>query len=201
MAPKVAVIVDEKLGAMDASFGKLTGSILRNRYALGKTGAPYDLYLREDLDAVKAGDYQVVWYMGLLSLTEEEQSYLDEATKQGTWVVWTDGSQSTVYQPDGREHNMDAKIQWGASELSELFGQAGVHRYLEGGQDVLYAGRGWICLHSVEGGDKLIALPFSATVIDPLTETVITSGDSFEVTMNANSTRLFKIVQIGRAHV
>src|SRR3546814_11916836 len=132
MAPKVAVIVDEKLGAMDASFGKLTGSILRNRYALGKTGAPYDLYLREDLDAVKAGDYQVVWYMGLLSLTEEEQSYLDEATKQGTWVVCTDGSQSTVYQPDGQDHNIDAQNTCDASDPREMFRKAGVHSYLEG---------------------------------------------------------------------
>ena len=195
MAPKVAVIVDEKLGAMDASFGGLTGQILHNRYALGKTGAPYDLYLREDLDAVKAGDYQVVWYMGLLSLTDEEQSYLNEAAEGGTWVVWTDGNQSRVYQPNGQVHDKEAKIQWSASELSELFGKAGVHCYLAGGKDVLYAGRGWICLHSADGGDKLVKLPFSAKVMDPDSEVVIAIGDSFGVTMEAKSTRIFKLVQ------
>ena len=195
MAPQVAVVVDEKLGAMDASFGGLTSRLTHNRYALGKTGAPYDFYLREDLDAVKAGDYQVVWYLGLLALTDDEQSYLDDAAEQDTWVVWTDGSQSTIYQPDGQVHRRDAKIQWSASELGELFERAGVHRYLKGGQDVLYAGRGWIRLHSAEGGDKLVKLPFNATVIDPLVETVVANGDAFEVTMEAKSTRLFKLVQ------
>lgn len=196
MAPKVAVVVDEKLGAMDASFGKLTGRILHNRYALGKTAVPYDLYLREDLDAVKEGEYQVVWYMGLLSLTGEEQSYLDEAAGDGTWVIWTDGGQSTIYQPNGQELEMEEKIRWDASELGELFGQAGVHRYLDGGQDVLYAGRGWICLHAVEGGDRWIKLPVNAKVIDLGSEEVIASGNSFKVTMKAKSTRIFRIVQV-----
>jgi len=200
MAPKVAVIVDEKLGAMDASFGKLTGNLLRNRYALGKIGAPYDLYLREDLDAVKAGQYQVVWYMGLLSLTDEEQSFLEEATRQGAWMVWTDGVRSTVYQPDGEVQRMDAKIQWDAPEISELLGRAGVHRYLEGGTDVLYAGRGWICLHTADGGDKLIKLPFRAKVIDPDSEAVIATGDSFEVSMKAKSTRIFRLVKDDLKH-
>ncbi|MEC3880059.1 hypothetical protein [Parapedobacter sp. 10938] len=195
MAPRVAVVVDEKLGAMDASFGALTGGLLHNRYALGKTGVPYDLYLREDLDAVKDGGYQVVWYLGLLSLTEEERSFLDEAASRDIWMIWTDGYESTVYQSDDGVDHMDAKIQWSASELGDLFGKAGVHRYLEGGKDVLYAGRGWICLHSVAGGDKLINLPFSATIIDPIADAVITDGDSFKVAMDANSTRLFKLVQ------
>lgn len=196
MAPRVAVIVDEKLGAMDASFGNLTGHLLHNRYALGKSGTPYDLYLREDLDTLKKGSYQVVWYMGLLSLTEKEQSYLNEAAEQGTWIVWTSGNQSTVYQPDGQVHNKEGKIQWSASELGDLFGRVGVHRYLKGGQDVLYAGRGWICLHSVNGGDKLIRLPFKAKVVDPDSGKTITTGNSFEITMKAESTRIFKIVPL-----
>lgn len=195
MAPKVAVVVDEKLGAMDASFGGLTGGILHNRYALGKTGAPYDLYLREDLDAVKAGGYQVVWYLGLLALTDDEQSYLDEAAEQGAWVVWTDGRQSTIYQPDGSVDRKAEKIQWSASELGELYGRAGVHRYVSDGQDVLYAGRGWICLHSVGGGHKQIDLPFNATVIDPLSDAVLASGDAVEIVMEPKSTQIFKIVQ------
>src|SRR5690606_25173317 len=98
MAPKVAVVIDEKLGAMDASFGKLTDKVFGNRYALGKIAAPYDLYLREDLEAVKQGGYQVVWYLGLLSLTGEERSFVAEASERDTWVVWTDGDQSRVYQ-------------------------------------------------------------------------------------------------------
>lgn len=195
MAPKVAVVVDEKLGAMDASFGELTESILHNRYALGKTGAQYDLYLREDIDAIKEGDYQVVWYLGLLTLNSDEQSYLEEAKKRDVWVVWTTGKQSAIYQPDGQVDYRNAKIQWSASELGELFERAGVHRYLKDEEDVLYAGRGWICLHSEAGGDKLIKLPFKAKIIDPLTEMTVANGDSFEVTLEAKSTRLFKLMQ------
>jgi len=195
MAPRVAVIVDEKLGAMDASFGTLTDKLLRNRYALGKTGAPYDLYLREDLDAVKGGGYQVVWYLGLLSLTKEEQSFLEKAGKQRTWMVWTAGDQSTVYPPHGQAQTMDGKIQWKVSEITDVFEKAGVHRYIEGEQDILYAGRGWICLHSAVGGEKQVKLPFRAKVVDPDAEEVIATGDAFRVTMPPNSTRIFKLVQ------
>lgn len=195
MAPRVAVVVDEKLGAMDASFGALTGEILHNRYALGKSGVPYDLYLREDLDAIKEGGHQVIWYMGLLELTEEERLFLDDAVIRGKWVVWTNGHQSTVYPPNGEAQISEGKLQWSASELGDLFSQAGVHRYLDGGVDVLYAGRGWISLHSVDGGNKVVRLPFSARIIDPLTEKEIAQGESFQVTMTSKSTRLFKLVQ------
>ncbi len=194
MTTNVAVIVDEQLGFMDASFGKLTGSVLHNRYALGRMGAPYDLYLRDDLSLLGQGNYRVVWLMGFRSLTSAERQFIDSATERGAWVIWTDGERSEVFQAEGTSPVTHDAVQWESAALNGLLRQAGVHCYVDGGADVVYAGRGWLCIHSLTGGTKRLRLPVHARVIDPESDQVIAaSADAFEVEMLPNMTKIFRI--------
>ncbi|MBK1438537.1 beta-galactosidase [Parapedobacter sp. ISTM3] len=193
MKAEVAVVVDEQLGFMDASFGKLTGSVLRNRYPLGRMGAPYDLYLRDDLDLLADGDYRVVWLMGVLTLTAAERKFINAATGRGAWVIWTDGHRSEVFQPGDTPLITTEKLQWEAAALNDLLRRAGVHCYVDGGDDVVYAGRGWLCIHSLHGGKKTLRLPFRAKVIDPEDGQVLAEADTFAMHMPPNTTRIFRI--------
>ena len=193
MDPQVAVLVDEKLGFMDASFGTLTGGILHNRYALGKMGAPYDLYLREDIGEVGKNKYRVIWLLGFLKLKPQEEALIASATRHGAWVMWTDGYHTKVYSPGNETSVAEAPLQWDARALNDLLGKANVHRYLQPGGDVLYAGRGWIAVHSAKGGNQLLRLPFKARIIDPQSGKVIAASNQLKINIPPNSTRLFSI--------
>ena len=193
MDPQVAVLVDEKLGFMDASFGTLTGGILHNRYALGKMGAPYDLYLREDIGEVGKNKYRVIWLLGFLKLKPQEEALIASATRHGAWVMWTDGYHTKVYSPGNETSVAEAPLQWDALALNDLLGKANVHRYLQPGGDVLYAGRGWIAVHSAKGGNQLLRLPFKARIIDPQSGKVIAASNQLKINIPPNSTRLFSI--------
>jgi beta-galactosidase len=193
MRPQVAVITDERLQNRDASFGALTGAVTGNRYALGRSGAPYDLFLRGDADSARAG-YKAVWLLGLMDLTAHEQRLIRTWVSKGVTVLHTDGSNTTRYTPRSKKTTPYAgKVKWTAAELGALWEQAGVHRYLQT-DDVLYAGRGWIGVHSLRGGEKLIRLPASATVTDPETgREVAREVRAFNTTLAPGETRLFRV--------
>jgi beta-galactosidase len=191
MDAQVGVIVDEQLTFWDASYGDLSGKILANRYSLGKTGSPYDLLLRADLD--RTDQYKVIWLMGFLQLTEKEQQKVKEWQKKGVLVLWTNGNGTQVFDSSAQPTHLADKLRWSESELRELWKKSGVHCYSESG-DVLYAGRNWISIHTVEGGKRTIKLPFSANIINPVTNNSIeTNTTSFEVDLAPNTTTLYTI--------
>lgn len=192
MDAQVAVLVDEKLGFMDASFGGLAGKILHNRYALGKMGAPYNLYLREDIEEVKKNKYRLVWLLGFLTLTPGEEALIASETAKGSWVLWTNGFETKVYSPVDKKIT-EAPLQWSAQDLNDVLQKANVHRYLQYGGDVVYAGRGWLGIHSAKGGTYVLQLPFKAKIIDPETGKVMANADKLGIDMLPNSTRLFRI--------
>lgn len=193
MSAQVCVIVDEELSFWDASFGKLTENILVNRYPLGKTGAPYDLYLRTDLSDLTSNEYRVIWLMGMLKLNEEETKQIEKWKQQGIMVLWTDGTGTRIYNHDADVIYYKDKFKWSNSELRELWKNAGVHIYLEN-NDVLYAGRKWICVHTVEGGNRTLKFPFYAQVIDPVNNKIIADSTNFiETNLAPRSTTLFRV--------
>lgn len=193
MEAEVGVIVDEEIGFRDTSFGKLSGKILSNRYPLGKTGAPHDLFLRSDLDSVITRDYKIIWLMGLPELKDEERNELEKWLKQGTMVLWTHTNGTKIYNNSEEEIDMYEKFEWSASELRELWKKAGVHIYLDT-DDVLYAGRKWLTLHTTVGGKKVIEFPFYAQVVDPLTKEVLSdSTKSLELKLDSISTKLLVV--------
>ncbi|MCP4593206.1 MAG: hypothetical protein GY842_20915 [bacterium] len=194
MEPQVCVVVDEELCFHDASFGSLTEEILSNRYTLAKTGAPYDLYLRQDLPALDLQRYQVLWLLGIPQLQKAEFEQLRATKKAGITVLWTDTKGTQTQLPNKARQRTPGKFRWTPAELRDLWRQAGVHLYCDS-DDVLYAGRGWLCLHSVPGGKRQIRLPFRARVTDPATREVIHSDVSaFTVDLPPSSTTLLRVV-------
>ncbi|CAL1516461.1 beta-galactosidase [Chitinophaga sp. MM2321] len=195
MKPEVAVVVDERLQEWDKDYGGLTGEITGNRYALGKTGAPYDLYLRTDLNKVSAGQYKVIWLMGIMDPNEQELTLIKKWAAKGMMVLQTDGYGTTIYfKETGTQPTFSKKLRWPASALGKLWDSAGVHRYLNT-EDVVYAGRGWLSVHSVKGGKKELKLPFYAQVSDPVTKKII-AGNTKTVTldMEPGATILLRVV-------
>ena len=190
---QVCVMVDEELSFWDASTGSLTNEILSNRYSLGKTGAPYDLYLRSDFDSLSNTKYKVIWLMGILELKEEELSRVEAWRKQGITVLWTDGNGTSIFKGSEAVSRVDGKLKWQASQLRELWKEAGVHIYLDS-DDVLYIGRGWLCVHTVNGGEKVVTLPCYAQVTDPSTGQIISeSSKQIELNLDPGSTTLYKV--------
>jgi beta-galactosidase len=193
MQAQVCVIVDEELCFWDASYGRLTENILKNRYSLGKTGAPYDLYLRTDLDAVSTTEHRVIWLMGLLELTEEEIHKIEEWRQQGVTVLWTDGTGTRIYNHSEEVTYLQEKFNLSDLQLRELWKEAGVHIYLDA-DDVFYIGRKWMCIHTVKGGDRVVKFPFYAQVIDPLKQQIVAdSTNVIEISLAPKSTTLFRI--------
>lgn len=194
MQPQVAIVVDERLQCWDKDYGGLTATITGNRYALGKTGAPYDLYLRTDLDKVPAGKYKVIWLMGVMEPSKQEQVWITQWAAQGRMVMHTNGYGTTIhFRKDAAQPTVIEKLQWSAAELGTLWGRAGVHRYLDT-EDVVYAGRGWLAVHTVKGGTKQLKLPFNALIIDPLTkETIANFANLVELEMHPGTTRLLRV--------
>lgn len=197
MAPEVVVIVDERLQFWDKSFGPQTEEIIGNRYALGKTGIPYDLLLRTDLDKVSKSDYKVIWFLGLMDLTEKETEFIKEFNQENKSLMVTDNTGTKIYGEDADPIHKDGKIKWAASELGSLWEEKEVHRYQQHG-DVLYAGRGWLTIHTVNGGEKKIKLPFHAKVIDPLlNETIYDSTDTITLSLPPVSTKILRVIPSG----
>jgi beta-galactosidase len=194
MQAEVCVVVDEELCFRDASFGRQTEEILSNRYTLAKSGAPYDLYLRQDLAALDLQHYRVLWLLGIPELHQTESKRLRAAQMEGLPILWTDTQGTQIHWPNDDQRSIRGKFRWTGAELHDLWRQAGVHLYSDG-DDVLYAGRGWLCLHSVAGGKRQIRLPFPAQILNPATQKVIhSSASTFVLDLPKNATTLLRVV-------
>lgn len=188
---QVCLFVDEELSFYDASFGSLSNKILRNRSALAKAGAPYDLFLRSDVDQLSLDPYRVIWLMGLLELTESEQALIDAWRASGKTVLWTNGDGTTVFTP--HEKTDLNKCAFNAKELREIWKNAGVFLYLDT-NDVFYVGRSWLSIHSINGGKRTIRLPFAAKVYDPVGNySLADSASIVEINVPENSTTLLRV--------
>ncbi len=193
MNASFAVFVDEKISFRDASYGGLSGQLLANRYELGKIGAPYEMYLREDLKHVKKKNYQVVWLLGLLDLTQSEEAWIQQFVHDGGTVLHTNQIGTTKFYKNSMREDFPNKWQWNATELAKVLEEIKVHRFVDA-TDVFYAGNGWICLHSKEGGERTVYLPFKAKVIDALTGTYISEQTlQFKASLKAGETKLWKV--------
>ena len=195
MQAEICVIVDEELCFYDASFGGLTEKILSNRYSLAKTGAPYDLYLRQDWASVSSDRYRILWFWSPSELTQFEMSTLKKYIDQNVTILLTNphGTRLIKFLP-GESGWFDKKYQWSPAELMKHWQKAGVHLYIET-EDVLYAGRGWLTIHTINGGERCIKLPFPADIIDPLIgERLAESCMIFKTTLPEKSTIFFHVI-------
>ncbi|HBE41783.1 MAG TPA: hypothetical protein DDW27_11375 [Bacteroidales bacterium] len=192
MKPQVCVVYDEHLCFLDASNGSLTEQILSNRYPLGKTGTSYDLLLRPDLNKIPTDQYKAVWLLGLTDLSEDEMLLIKKLRESGTTVLLTDKGGTNIIRGNQDVFVKD-KITWTDSQLRKIFENAGVHVYIKSG-DVFYAGRSWLCIHTIAGGERTISLPFMARVINPVENTVLSEKtDELKVNFESKSTLLLRL--------
>ena len=189
--------MDEELHFLDASFGALAGNILSNREALGKAGAPYDLFLRTDISNLTTDGFKVIWLLGIPRLSSAESKWINTMLASGITVLWTNLEGTFIFQDQASSALPENQFEWTAPELRSLWRKAGVHIYADS-DDVIYAGNGWLSLHTANGGRKQISLPSLSNIINPLNgKTVAESTTSFEVEMAAGETRIFRIEEPG----
>ena len=193
MKPEIGVIVDERLLFWDASYGRLTAQILSNRNSFAHTGSPYDLFLRTDLPSIPLSQYKVLWLMGIPNLTDHERQFINNMSDKGMAIMLTD-TMGTVIKGKLSENNYPGKFSWTADELGELWQNFHVHRYIHT-KDVLYAGRGWVGIHTVDGGEKEVKLKFKAKVINVVNNKIVAEdSDVIKISMQPKSTVLLKIL-------
>lgn len=192
MGAEVCVVVDEQYCFMDASYGAQIGYMLLNIFALAKTGAPYDHYLRTDLFSLDMEKYKTVWLMGVQELTDREKDLIHSLLEKGVTVMWTGPEGTHLYSENSDIFEKDV-LNYSEDQLRSIFEKAGVHIYDHGG-DVFYVGRDWLCIHTLQAGEKHIDLPFEARVIDPVNEEILyRSTRTIDFDMEANSTLIFRV--------
>lgn len=192
MGAEVCVVVDEQYCFMDASYGAQIGYMLLNIFALAKTGAPYDHYLRTDLFSLDMEKYKTVWLMGVQELTDREKDLIQSLLEKGVTVMWTGPEGTHLYSENSDIFEKDV-LNYSEDQLRSIFEKAGVHIYDQGG-DVFYVGRDWLCIHTLQAGEKHIDLPFEARVIDPVNEEILyRSTRTIDFDMEANSTLIFRV--------
>lgn len=172
---QVCVVADEELAFHDQSYGTLTEQIMRNRYALAKSGAPYDLYLLSDIEDLPVSQYRVIWLLGPRSLSPHLEGYLSIIHKKQVTTLWTHPGGTSVHYTNGTSLDYNDRQSWSPDELRSLWKRAGVHVYLET-NDVLYAGKGWIGIHTLKGGPRTLHLPQYAKVRDVFKERRLQPG-------------------------
>ncbi len=161
--PEVAVVVDEKLQFYDDTFGSITGKLLRNRYALGQAGTSFDVYLREDLEALEKEAYKVVWYIGIQDVSAAEERIIRRLNARSGRAVVTNHLGSSVYKSDKLINSFADRVVWTPEQLREVFESAGVHIF-SAANDVVYAGHGWLTVHLGAAGRREITLPSKWTL-------------------------------------
>lgn len=191
MEAEVCVVADEELQYWDASYGTLTEEIMGNRYALGRMGTPYDLFLLNDLGRIPHDRYRLVCILGAPSL---DLTNLNPFRKEGATILWIRPGGSVVHDANGATTVHDDKLRWTSKELRSLANRAGAHIYSDQ-DDVLYAGHGWLSIHSVKGGARTIQLPFSARVEDAFAKTVLSDATKrIDLQVPETSTTLLRIL-------
>ncbi|AWV98474.1 hypothetical protein [Arcticibacterium luteifluviistationis] len=156
--PEIAVVVDEKLQFYDDSYGRITGKLFKNRYALGQVGTSFDIYLREDLAALEKEAYKVIWYIGIEEITGEEEQIILRLNAKSNRVIVTSEEGSLVYNRKKLINSNKGRVVWTPEQIREVLRSAGVHIFSTS-NDVIYAGKGWLMVHLSEAGRREILLP------------------------------------------
>lgn len=77
--------------------------------------------------------------------------------------------------------------------LSAAMHEAGVHRYIDEGDEVLRADARFIALHTAEGGRRELRLPRQAAVTNALTGEPLQTGSTITLDLERNSTLLMEL--------
>ena len=88
---------------------------------------------------------------------------------------------------------METTVRFTPSHFRHICREAGVHQYLDS-DDVVYAGYGWLGIHSIEGGERVVRFPFEADVRNAFSGRILgTKVWSLPLRIEPRSTLLLQI--------
>ena len=173
---EIAVVCDEEslLAATCAIKSETSRLVLHQQNgAIGRIGAPYDLYLADDL--VRAPSYRM--YIFLFCRTPTAAAAAQIARIRASGATCVDVNPGEKPKTPG-EYRAIAKA-------------AGVHIYSERDDVMVYVGRGLLGVHAATAGVKKIAWPKEATFADAFTGVrFATTNRVLSLSLDAGETRI-----------
>lgn len=176
LSPEVVFFADESAYANIFQSSPQMGGIPATRTAIGNAGAPYSIFMVEDAEIALKNCKAAVFPFPLPSENGKKAIALCE--KLG--IPYLAANADRCY--------------FRKEELKAFFESAGVHVYDKEGFDVVYAGNGYVGLHSKQGGKKKLSLPHEYTVVPMFgSEYVPQKTDTVEFDLADNATALFAL--------
>jgi beta-galactosidase len=175
LASEVVFFADEQSYANKRMPSSMQKTIKFSRIAMGKAGVPYDSCMVEDAEAV-LGNYKAAVFpvptpseAGMRAMALCRQKGIPYLTATQTHLELTTG------------------------EIRRFLADSGVHLYTEE-NDVVYAGNGYLGLHSTVGGTKTLKLPGSFRICPVFgAETFEQVTDTLVFDLQENGTALFSV--------
>jgi hypothetical protein len=222
---QVAVLVDaESMFYVDCNAEIMNDFLSRQRYGLGRMGAPYDIYSFADVPALDLSRYKLILLPNLFVLDGKKREWLKQKIcTGGKTVVWvyapgiiTDGhydlanvealtgvpagaKEMTAKAMDGWQSVFAPAPNLSAETLRRLAREAGVHIYCDAGEP-LYANSRFLALHTASGGKRTIVLPGKYHVQELFSGHVLgESLTTFEVNLSAPDTVLYELKSDARS--
>jgi hypothetical protein len=218
-AAEVAVLVDaESMFYVDQNSPLLADFLYRQRYGLGRMGAPYEVYSFADLPELDLSRHKLILLPNLFVLDRKKREWLKQKVcTGGKTVVWVyapgiiaDGNYApanvealTGISAGAKELTTRAMDGWqsvfaptpnlSAETLRRVARQAGVHIYCES-EEPLYANSRLLAFHTACGGKRTFTLPRSCKLVRELFSgrIVAENASQFEDTLQAPDTVLYQ---------
>ena len=172
---EVAVFMDEEALTNLPRGHHLNGAPAGTRCNMSCTGIPYDLCMVEDAPDI-VNKYRAAIFTAAVP-SESGRKALELFRSKGIYCLEI-SEEKTHYPPE---------------ELRELLVGAGVHCY-NPDREIIYAGGGFIGIHSVCDGEKILELPRRFNIRMVLGEnTYETDGKTIKIKMKKYETALFEL--------
>ncbi|MCD4824309.1 MAG: hypothetical protein K8S55_06860 [Phycisphaerae bacterium] len=181
---EIAFFVDaESMFYLDSHNPLLEDFLNRQRYGLGRTGAPYDIFSFTDIPDLDLSQYKLVIFPNLFVIDDTKKKWLKEKVCiDGKTVVWGyapgiiadnqydpgnveqltgirfDAKELTVHSMDNWTSVFSPEPNIPAATLRRLAVDAGVHIYCDA-EEPLYANHNLLSAHTKEGGERSFSLP------------------------------------------
>jgi hypothetical protein len=163
--------------ALSTHFEKGRG-IIGSRTSMGLTGAPYDSCMAEDAEVLLDRYKAAIFPFPVPSEAGERAMALCRERKIPYLSATPDHDTLTP------------------EEIRAVLKESGVHLYADE-QDVVYAGRGYVGLHSVAAGEKTLTLPRPLRVRSVFgAEFPSQVTDRIDFSLEENATALFSVSEV-----
>lgn len=147
---------------------RYTHSLISNAAReLYKSGAPFDAILMEDLHRSATPQYKLYLFPNLANLTDTKRALLKKLRAAGATLVFLNAPQ-LANEWRNAEKILFAGNTISREKLRQIIDAAGIHRYHQEPDTVLFASRGLVGIHRATGGKATLQLPAKAKNIERL---------------------------------